>query len=150
MKHTRRFHRGLLLVVGSLAILSFDSCTVYKDPLLVKYDDLEQRRQLEAVLANSHTPQPPAPAPSKPVEPDPPTKKILACDKFVMPTVGEIPRLTPQQIAVVTSTNDVKVSNTILVDELEKIYKYTSTYQKALEAAMTKHTRSCHRVTVEK
>lgn len=154
MNSVRRFYRGLFAVVGFLCIFSLDSCTVYKDPLLVKYDDLQQRREIEDMLAQHKAAQAPAVAPSKPtpVEPAEPvaTRKIWACDKFVVPPVGAIPRLTPAQIGVVTTTTDVKVSNPILVDELEKIYKYTSAYQKALQAAADKQAKSCRRVTVEK
>lgn len=149
MKLSLHLRRGLCLTIGFLWMLSLDSCTIYKDPLLVKYDDLQQRRELEDLIAKSKTVTAPAIIP--PVVVEVPKIKIEACGRFALPPNGSIPRMTPDQIAYVSDTDppDKKAVN-ILVDELEKIYKYTSAEENALNAAYAKHLKSCHRVTVEK
>lgn len=152
MKLSKHIRRGLALTVGFLWMLSLDSCTIYKDPLLVKYDDVNQRRELEDILAKSKHAVAPAPVPSAAVV-DPPKVRIEACSKFVLPPNGQIPRLTQKQIGDISTSvtpEQLKQARDVLVDELEKIYKYTSAEENALNITYVKHLKSCHRVTVEK
>jgi hypothetical protein len=150
MKLSKPFCRGLALSIGFLWILSLGSCTVYRDPLLVKYDDVNQRREFEDMMAKSKAAAASAPAPT----PEPPkTATITACSRFAMPALGTIPRLTAQQIdqiAMANTVSELRAANNLYLDELEKIYKYTAAEEKALTVANAAHQKTCRRVTVEK
>lgn len=153
MKPTQPLYRGVLLIIGSLWTVSLGSCTIYKDPYLVKYDDTSQREEFEALIARKRiaAASAPTPAPSAVVEPV--KIRIDACGRFAMPAGGAIPRLTPKQIEDVATANDtkeLKAAVGTLMDELERIYKYTHDEEIALAAANAKHLKTCRKVTVEK
>lgn len=150
MKQSPLPRRGLTLAVGFLWMLSLDSCTIYKDPLLVKYDDLAQRREVEDLLAKSKTINTPAPIASAPDPVATSKVKIEACARFVLPPNGTIPRLTQKQIEDIALAGPSKDTTNTLVDELEKIYKYTSAEENALNTAYVKHLKTCRKVAVVK